>query len=59
MIEEFFDMGQPALQQETSYSVITTSHMDGTILFQVPSFPGIEFTGTDMCQGLQVIKDQM
>lgn len=59
LMEELFDMGQPVVQQETSYPVITTPQTDGTLLFQVPDFPGIAFTGTDMCQGLQVIKEQI
>ena len=59
LMEELFDMGQPVVQQETSYPVITTTQVDGTLLFQAPDFPGIEFTGTDMGQGLQVMKEQI
>ena len=59
LMEELFDMGQPVVQQEMSYPVITTTQVDGTLLFQAPDFPGIEFTGTDMGQGLQVMKEQI
>ena len=59
LMEELFDMGQPVAQQEESYPVVATTQTDGTLLFQVPDFPGIEFTGSDMCQGLQLIKEQI
>ena len=51
-------MNQTPLQ-EVSYSVIVTSFPDGTMQFDVPDFPTVKFSGTDMPQGLQYIKERL
>ena len=45
--------------QEVSYPVIVISFPDGTMQFDVPDFPAVKFSGTDMPQGLQYIKERL
>ena len=58
LMEDLYSMDQTPLQ-EVSYSVIVTSFPDGTMQFDVPDFPTVKFSGTDMPQGLQYIKERL
>ena len=58
LMEDLYSMNQTPLQ-EVSYSVIVTSFPDGTMQFDVPDFPTVKFSGTDMPQGLQYIKERL
>lgn len=58
LMEDLYSMDQTPLQ-EVSYSVIVTSFPNGTMQFDVPDFPAVKFSGTDMPQGLQYIKERL
>ena len=58
LMEDLYSMEQTPLQ-EVSYPVIVTPFSDGTMQFDVPDFPAVKFSGTDMPQGLQYIKERL
>lgn len=58
LMEDLYSMGQTPLQ-EVSYAVIVTSQPDGTMMFNVPDFPEVKYSGVDMPQGLQYIKERL
>ena len=57
-MEDLYNMGQ-TVAAETSYPIIITTQTDGMMLFQAPYFPGKEFSASDMCQGLQMMKEHL
>ena len=58
LMEDLYSMEQ-APMQEVSYPVIVTTLLDGTMQFDVPDFPAVKFSGADMPQGLQYIKERL
>lgn len=58
LMEDLYSMDQTPLQ-EVSYSVIVTTQPDGMIQFDVPDFPEVKYSGMDMSQGLQYIKERI
>ena len=58
LMEDLYSMDQTPLQ-EVSYSVIVTTQPDGVIQFDVPDFPEVKYSGMDMSQGLQYIKERI
>ena len=58
LMEDLYSMDQTPLQ-EVSYSVIVTTLSDGSMQFDVPDFPEVKYSGTDMPQGLQYIKERL
>lgn len=58
LMEDLYSMDQTPLQ-EVSYSVIVTTQPDGMIQFDVPDFPEVKFSGTNMPQGLQYIRERL
>lgn len=58
LMEDLYNMGQ-TVAAETSYPIIITTQTDGMMLFQAPYFPGKEFSASDMCQGLQMMKEHL
>lgn len=58
LMEDLYSMGQTPLQ-EVPYAVIVTSQPDGTMMFNVPDFPEVKYSGVDMPQGLQYIKERL
>ena len=58
LMEELFDMGQ-APAQAISYPVIATPLATGGFLFTAPDFPQVQFTGADLYQSLQEMKERL
>ena len=58
LMEELFNMGQ-APQQETAYPIIATPLENGEYSFSSPNFPEIHFSGPDLYQGLQYMKEHL
>ena len=58
LMGELFDMGQTP-HQEISYPVIATPLGNGEYSFSAPNFPGINFSGPDLYQGLQHMKEHL
>ena len=58
LMGELFDMGQVP-QQEISYPVIATPLVNGEYSFSAPNFPEISFSGPDLYQGLQYMKEHL
>ncbi len=58
LMGELFDIGQ-APQQEFAYPVIATPLEDGTYGFSAPNFPEVSFSGPDLYQGLQHMKEHL
>lgn len=57
LMGELFDMGQ-ASHQEISYPVIATPEVGG-YAFSAPNFPETSFSGPDLYQGLQHMKEHL
>ena len=58
LMEDLYAAAQSPVQ-EFSYPVIMTPQEDGTMLFSAPDFPGVQFCGADVQQGLQYIKERL
>lgn len=58
LMEDLYSIEQTPLQ-EISYPVVVTTLPDGTMQFDVSDFPEVKFSGADMPQGLQYIKERL
>lgn len=58
LMEDLYALDQTPLQ-DVSYSVIVTTQPDGSMQFDVPDFPEVKYSGMDMPQALQYIKERL